>query len=291
LALERGGKSAEAVETFQAAAKLDAKNPEIQDTLGHALLSAGRASDAEAAYRQALTLNPDSSEQALAQAGLAQALEAQKKTADAAAELAAYLQTRPDDAGARRERASELADLGKNDDALAELDRAAGGGPESLAILKLRAQLYLAKKDYGDAISSMQKAEVLAPREADLSAALGHAYFEKRDFADAVPELVKAYNLDKSDVSVLGDLAGAEYEMKNYAGTLQALDELSKHQELESNAWYVRASSYDKLGQLMEALDAYKMFLQMNKDETSGMYFAATARVRALPREIREKRK
>ena len=53
----------------------------------------------------------------------------------------------------------------------------------------------------------------------------------------------------------------------------------------------MRASCYDKLGQLMQALDAYKMFLQMNKDENSDMYFAATARARALPREIREKGK
>jgi Flp pilus assembly protein TadD len=291
LALERSGRSAEAIEAYQTAAKLDAKKPEIQNSLGRALLGAGRASEAEAAFRQALTLNPEDAEQALAQAGLAQALIAEKKTAEAAAELSTYLETRPDDTGARRERAFALADLGKNDEALAELDRAAGGGAESLPTLKLRAQLYLSKKDYANGINTLRKAEALAPREADLSAALGHAYLEKKDYSTAAPELVKAYNLNASDASVLADLVGAEYELNNYAATLQALDELAKHKDLPASAWFVRASCYDKLGQLQQALDAYNMFLQMNKDESSDMYFAATARARALPREIREKRK
>ena len=190
-----------------------------------------------------------------------------------------------------RQRAFALADLGKNDEALAELDRAAGGGEESLPTLKLRAQLYLGKKRYDEAISVLRKAEVLAPREADLSAALGHVYFEKKDYADAVPELVKAYNLDASDSSVMADVVAAEYELKNYSGTLQALDELAKHKELPATAWFIRGVSYDKLGALKEALDAYNRFLQMNKDENSDMYFSATARARALPREIREKGK
>jgi tetratricopeptide (TPR) repeat protein len=90
---------------------------------------------------------------------------------------------------------------------------------------------------------------------------------------------------------VLGDLVGAEYELKNYAGTLQALDELAKHKDLPASAWFVRASCYDKLERRQEALEAYKMFLQLNKDESSDMYYEASTRVRALPREIKEKGK
>lgn len=291
LAFERNGKSAAAIEQLDAAEKLDEKNVEIPNALGHALLGAGRAADAEIAYLRALALKPEGEEQALAHVGLAQALIAQKKTEQAAAELADYLQVRPDDAAARRQRAFVLADMGKDDEALAELDRAANGGSESLATLKLRAQLYLAKKRYNDAIPMLQKAETLAPREADLSAALGHAYMEKKDYASAAPELVKAYNLASGDIAVLADLVGAEYEMKNYAGTLQALDEMGKHKDLPLSAWFVRASCYDKLGQLKEALEAYQTFLQMNHDESSDMYFEATARARALPRQIREKGK
>jgi tetratricopeptide (TPR) repeat protein len=291
LALERSGRGAGAIEQYEAAAKLDGKNVEIQTALGHALLAANRATDSESAYRQALALKPEGTEQALAHAGLAQALIAQKKPEEAAAELADYLQARPDDVGARRQRAFILADLGKDDEALRELDQAASGQAESFPALKVRAELYLAKKRYNDAIPVLQKAEALAPREADLSAALGHAYFERKDYAAAAPELVKAYNLDGTDVSVLADLAGAEYELKNYPGTLQALDEMSKRKELPASAWFVRASCDDKLGQLKEALAAYQMFLQTNPDENSDMYFEATARARALPREIREKRK
>jgi len=291
VALERDGKTAAAIEEYETAAKSDEKNVELQNALGHALLVTERPVEAEAAYRHALSLNPQEADQALAHVGLAEALVAQKKMEEVVGELDAYLQAQPNDAGARRQRAFALADLGKKDEALAELDRAASGGEESLPTLKLRAQLYLGKKRYDEAISVLQKAEVLAPREADLSAALGHVYFEKRDYADAVPELVKAYNLDASDSSVMADIVAAEYELKNYSATLQALDELGKHKDLPASAWFIRATSYDKLGELKEALDAYNRFLQMNTDENSDMYFSATARARALPREIREKGK
>jgi Flp pilus assembly protein TadD len=291
VALERDGKTAAAIEEYETAAKSDEKNIELQNALGHALLVAGRPVDAETTYRRALSLNPQGADQARTHVGLAEALVAQKKMEEAVAELDTYLQAQPNDAGARRQRAFALADLGKEDEALAELDRAAGGGQESLPTLKLRAQLYLGKERYDEAISVLRKAEALAPREADLSAALGHVYFEKRDYVNAVPELVKAYNLDASDSSVMADVVAAEYELKNYSGTLQALDELAKHKELPASAWFIRGVSYDKLGALKEALDAYNRFLQMNKDENSDMYFSAAARARALPREIREKGK
>jgi tetratricopeptide (TPR) repeat protein len=291
MALERDGKAAAAIDEYETAAKSDGSNVELQNALGHALLAAGRSADAEATYRRSLSLNPQGADQARAHAGLAEALVAQKKMGEAVAELDTYLQAQPNDAGARRQRAFALADLGQNDEALRELDRAAGGGEESLPTLKLRAQLYLGKKRYDEAIAVLRKAEMLAPREADLSAALGHVYFEKKDYADAAPELVKAYNLDASNSAVMADIVAAEYELKNYSGTLQALDELAKHKDLPATAWFIRATSYDKLGSLQQALDAYNRFLQMNTDENSDMYFSATARVRALPREIREKGK
>jgi hypothetical protein len=39
------------------------------------------------------------------------------------------------------------------------------------------------------------------------------------------------------------------------------------------------------------ALDAYQKFLQLNKDETSDMYFEAAARSRTLARELKDKKR
>jgi tetratricopeptide (TPR) repeat protein len=56
-------------------------------------------------------------------------------------------------------------------------------------------------------------------------------------------------------------------------------------------SWFVRATCYDKLGQAPQALDAYKKFLELNKDENSDMYFEASARVRTLTRELANRKR
>ncbi|HKV04684.1 MAG TPA: tetratricopeptide repeat protein [Candidatus Acidoferrales bacterium] len=290
-ALERSGKLAPAIEQYQAAEKLDAKDPETRVTLGRALLSANRPNDAEAEYRAALELQPAPAALAEAHRGLALALIAEKKPEEGAREMDVYLQAAPGDKDARVERASALVDLGKEDDALAELDRATGGVPEGLRALKLRSEIYWDKKRYDDALAVLVNAAAIAPRDPDISARLGEVYLKKKDFADAVRWLGAAYSMNSQANDLLADLMDAEYESKNYSAALQLLDVLSKRQELPLGSWYLRAACYDKLGQPAEALDAYQRFLQLNKDENSDMYFVSTARVRVLTRELQDKKK
>ncbi|MGH9692295.1 MAG: tetratricopeptide repeat protein [Candidatus Acidiferrales bacterium] len=286
LALERTGKLSIAIEQYQAAKNIDDKDFNIRFSLGRALLSAGRAREAEPEFRAALALRPDF---AAADLGLARSLIGEGNLDAGAAEMAAYLEKQPNDADARVVRASALAQLSKDDDALAELDRAAAAGPENLRALKLRSQIYLSKKRFDDAIPALQKAAALAPREADIPALLGHAYLEKKDYPDAVRELIAAFKMDPNANDVLGDLVAAQYSNGNYPAALDGLDLLSKRESLPPVSWFVRASCYDKLGQSANALEAYRQFLQLNKDPASDMYFEATARVRTLARELKKR--
>lgn len=290
IALEATKKDALAIEQYQAAAKLDAKSVEIRNSLGFALLRAGRAGEAETEFREALSLlpagQPAGAAADQAHKGLLQALLAQKKNDDAAAEMGAYLAAHPHDASMELEHASLLVEAGKDDDALAELDKAAAAGPESLRALKLRALIYFHKKQYDNAVPVLVKAIALAPQDPELPAQLGHAYLEKKDYANAVTVLVAALNMNQQSVDVLKDLVAAEYLSKNYPAALHGLDVLAQKETLPMGSWFVRATCYDKLGQAALALDAYKKFLEMNKDENSDMYFEASARVRTLTREL-----
>jgi Flp pilus assembly protein TadD len=288
-ALEKNGKLDLAIEQYEAAKKLDDKDPDFRTSLGHALLSAERPAEAEAVYREALALHPEGAALGQAHIGLAQALIAQKKIEGATTEMAAYLQSRPDDANARMELAAGLAELGKNDEALAELDRATGGGPENLRALKLRVQIAFQRKRYDDAIPALQKAIALAPQDAELVAQLGNLYLEKKDYPDAVNELIVAFKMNPASNDVLGDLVTAQYLNKNYSGALKALDVLSRRKTLPMGSWFIRATCYDKLGQPAQALDAYKKFLELNTDLNNDMYFEASARVRTLTRELKKK--
>jgi Flp pilus assembly protein TadD len=291
IALEATKKDALAIEQYQAAEKLDAKNVEIRNSLGFALLRTGRTGDAEAAFREALSLQPAGAAADQAHKGLLQALLAEKKNDEAATELGVYLAAHPGDAAMQLEHASLLVDAGKDDDALAELDKVAAAGPESLRALKLRALIYFRTKQYDDAVPVLVKAITLAPQDPDLTAELGHAYLEKKDYPNAVNALVVAIKVNPQSIDVLKDLVTAEYLNKNYPAALHGLDILAQKETPPLGSWFVRATCYDKLGQVQPALDAYKKFLELNKDENSDMYFEASARVRTLTRELANKKR
>jgi Flp pilus assembly protein TadD len=284
-ALELSGRLAPAIEQYQAAEKKGSDDFDLHFALGRALLSSNQASAAELEFRAALALKSDSA----AHLGLAKSLIAQKKQEEAAVEYSAYLAAQPNDNSARLERAAALVDLGKYDDALAELDRAATPGPESLRPLKLRIQIAFQTKHYDAALPALEKAAALAPHDPDLAAQLGHIYLEKKDYPHAVSQLIVAFKMNPSSNDVLGDLITAQYLNKNYPATLQGLDMLSQRETLPMGSWFIRATCYDKLGQQLQALEAYKKFLELNKDQNNDMYFEASARVRTLTRELKKK--
>ncbi|MGH9496426.1 MAG: tetratricopeptide repeat protein, partial [Candidatus Sulfotelmatobacter sp.] len=289
-ALEDNGKLAPAIDQFEAAKNLDAKDDEIRISLGQALLRVGRDREAFAAFQDALALQPKGHALAAAHLGLGRAAITQKQLDQGVSELAAYLQMEPGDTGARIDRASALVDLGRDDDALAELDHAAANGQEQFRALKLRSQIYWEKKRYDDALPVLQKAVALAPRDPDILARLGRVYLQKKDYPDAVRCLAAAYNMNPSANDLLADAIEAEYLNKNYPEALAALDALAKREELPIGSWFMRAACYDNLGEAADALDAYQRFLQLNKDQNSDMYFIATARSRVLVRELQNKK-
>ena len=290
-ALQANGKLAPAIGQFEAAEKLDDKDPEIRVSLGEALSSAGQTKEAAAAFGEALGLQPKGRTLAAAHLGLGRAAIAEKQLDQGASELAAYLQLEPNDAGARVDRASALIDLAKDDDALAELDRAAANRQEGLRALKLRSQIYWEKKRYDEALPVLQKAVAIAPQDPELLGRLGRVYLQKKDYPNAVRCLAAAYNMNPSSNDLLASAMEAEYLNKNYAETLKALDALAKREDLPVGSWFMRASCYDNLGQAAQAVDAYDEFLHLNKDENSDMYFIATARSRALKRELQNKKR
>jgi len=290
-ALERSGKLSDAIAQYQASEKLNPKDFDTHRALGLALLHSNRVSDAEVEFRAALALQPDSPESDEVHLGLGQCLIAQKQYQQGIAELAAYLKNHPDDAHIRVERAAALVDLGQMDEAMAELDRAASQGPESIDALELRARIYFAKKQFSNAVPALKQAVALAPQNANFRALLGHALLASKDYPGAVAQLLQANKLDPTANDVLGNLVIAEYDLQNYAASLQVLDVLSKRSRLPPESWFLRGACYDKLNEPVQALDAYKQFLQLNTNENSDMYFEASSRVRALTRELQNKKR
>lgn len=287
-AYERTGKLPQAVEQYRVAEKLDAKNFNISFALARTLLAMNRPAEAEPEFRAAIALRADS---APAHLGLAQSLLAEKKLDAAETELAAYLAAQPNDTDMRIDHASVLEDLGKYDEVIAELDKLGAASSGNVRVLKLRSVAYFEKKRYADAIPPLQQAATLAPQDPEIPARLGHLYLENKEYPKAIKELGVALKMDPSSTDALADMVGAEYLSKNYAAALQGIELLSQRKALPIGSIFIRATCYDRLGQKEQALDSYKKFLELNKDENSDMYFEASGRARTLEREILEKKR
>jgi len=290
-ALEKSGQLPAAVEQYRAARQLDDADCKIRLSLAHALFAANQPAEAETEYRAALSLPGTPAEIGQAHRGLEETLLAEKKFPEASGELALYLASHPNDPSARVDHASMLFDAGKLDESLDELDRASKLAPDDLRALKLRSDIFWKQKRYADAVGALQRAVALAPNDADIAARLGEAYLHTKDYPNATHWLAAAYRQNSSANDVLAYLVDAEYGLKNYSQALAALDELSRRMQLPPASLYMRAACYDNLGRMAEALDAYQKFLQLNKDENSDMYFVSTARVRALTRELQNKKR
>ncbi len=287
-AYERTGKLPEAVEQYRAAARLDAKNSEVRMDLGRALQALNRAGEAEMAFREALQIEPKSP---AARLGLAQSLLDQKKTESAAQEIAAYLEISPEDHGTRMRLASLLVSLGKFEPALAELDRVDAGRGVSAEGFKLRAEIHFRRKSLPEATAALEKAAQLEPRDARLRAHLGRLWLERREFAPAERELLEALRLDPKLTDAVRDLAAVYYLGEKYEATLRVQDELAKRETPNAGWWFVRATCYDRIHKLPEAIAAYEKFLELDQDRSDKQDFQSRQRIRILKRELERVRK
>jgi Flp pilus assembly protein TadD len=286
VALDRSGDAAGAAESFEALLHLDPNDITAIGYLGWAGLRHGQPDEAEKKFRRALEVQPNAPE---ARRGLAQSLDAQKKS-EAASAYRSYLELMPNDSEARARLIHLLVEQKENDEALAELNRLDAGKPPTLESLKLRADVQIAGKKWDDSISTLQQALALAPNDAQLHGGLGRIYLQKRDFTSAEKELRIALHLDGKNLTYFKDLTSTFFLAGNYPATLAAQDEIAKMEQRGAGVWFIRAICYDKLNQPKLALEAYQKFLQLDQDKNPDQVWQAKERSKVLQRMLERKR-
>ena len=285
-ALSLAGRMDEALAKFAALAQNDANDGMLHREYGSALLRANRYSEAEKELHSALEIDPDD---AAIRLQLAICLSNQEKYDQSVVEYAAYLKGHPDVTLAQEYRGRDLILSGHIDDGVAELQRAAS---EPGAIADLLIQDYdglLAEKRYDDAMALLLKAERIDPQNPKVHAALGDAFAQRKAYPDAAREFQAVLKVSPDDTSALAGLSAVAYAARDYSATLNALAMLEQKQSLPVADLFARADSYDKLGKKAEALDGYEKYLAVNTDQNNDMYFAASARVRELKRQLGKK--
>jgi protein O-GlcNAc transferase len=286
LAQEQSGDLSGAATSFDGAVHLDPKSQDALTHLAAILVKTGHPEQAEQKFRLALQQDPKSAPCLL---GLAQVLDTQKNP-EAIQAYKNYLAAEPQDIGARSRLVHLLIDQKDYDAALAEIDRNSTGQPPTADSLRLKADILVGQKKLDEAVATIQQAITLAPNEPDLHGGLGRLFLQKRDFPNAQRELKAALLLNPKSAAYWKDLASADYLAGNYPEALACLDAAAKLETPLAGSWFLRALCYDKLVQVQPALDAYRKFLELDKNQNPDQVWQANQRIHVLEKTAEKKK-
>lgn len=160
-----------------------------------------------------------------------------------------------------------------------------------VAVLKLRAEVLVHLEKIPEAIEVLEKAAKIAPQDAELRAKLGRLWLEKRDFPAAERELLGALRLNPGLTDAVRDLVAVYYLGEKYEAALRVQDELARRETPNAGWWFIRATCYDKLRKLPEAIAAYEKFLSLDEGRSDKQGFQARQRIRILKLELERLRK
>jgi tetratricopeptide (TPR) repeat protein len=281
--LERASDPAAAKEHLLDALKLAPEQP--GDLLLTAEIATANQDDetAEAAYRQVLAKQPESSkETGAATAGLAHLLLKQKKYAEAEPLLRSAIARDPDDPALNSQLATTLAYEGKNAEATAILEKLHQLQPDDPAIGGMLADAYtqMGNPQKADPIlADLLKKE---PQNAELLSARGENLLQQHRYPEAIAALQAALKLSPEKPDDWMGLAIAASQDKQYATVLEALAMRAKFAEENAGSNFLRATAYDKLHQKKEAVEYYEKFLAASAGKFPDQEWEAKHRLIAL---------
>lgn len=252
-------KPEEAITAYKQAAALQPDDVEPHLAAGLLLEQQNQFSDAEREYKQALALDPKSSDAVM---GLANIYMRGKQYPEAEAQLRKIVATYPDQAAAHVQLGRVLAAEGKSEDAIAELQAGAKMAPADVSLQRDLADLYASAGKNDQAEAAYRTLLAGRPDDAGLHHELGVSLLKQKKFVEAQKEFLESVKLRPDFAAAYGDLAFAASENKDYVLTLKALDSRAKLQKEIPITYFLRASAYDHLRNVKQAVANYRLFLQ-----------------------------
>jgi Flp pilus assembly protein TadD len=247
--------------------------------------------EAESAYRRLLATTPNDPD---ATAGLAHALTAQGKTADAETLLTSALKATPADPRLLSQLAAVYGAEGKTEQAIPMIeqlrssDTAAAANP---AITRLLAHLYTLTGDFAKAEPLFRSLVSQNSKDPTLLDDLATTLVEQQNFAEAQTLLTKAVAMrsnfpsDSDWGEAAGHLAFAASSNHDPHMALQALAERATVLPNSPASLFIEATAHDTLHQYKDAERAYRAFLALAGGKYPDQEFQARHRLIALEHE------
>jgi Flp pilus assembly protein TadD len=293
-------KPEDALQAYRKASELTPRDPEPHLSAGLLHERQKEFSDAEAEYKQVLTLDPRSIDShnadphdidpnnidpqvTEAAIGLTNIYMKSGRLGDAEPLLRRLATERPNDAGIHLQLGRVLDAQGKKDDAIAELQTALKLVPSDTDAQRDLADLYASAGKNDLAEKAYRALLAVHANDAELHRGLGQALLRQKKFPEAQQEFLTALRLKRDSPDVYVDLAFAASENKNYELTIRALNGRTLlNAELPALCFFLRASAYDHLRDYKNAAVDYHRFLDVAHGKYPDQEWQATHRLIAI---------
>ena len=273
------GKYADAIALLKPIAKPTQKNERIFYDLGFAQDALGNDAEAAAAYRSALTRNPDDVP-ARVSLGLLLARTGDVKGAEAQMLAATKVSAADPALLARAYRALAQIHLREPERAIPELIEALKLSPETPDDAALAAEL--SESEHDDAATEKAYAHALQLAPADIDVAVGYARTLAREkkFPDAEAVLATALRSHPQNHVLLAELASEQLLNGQVEAALPALAELHAAEPDNAAVALLLARAYTTAGTPEKAYALYEALLKANPDDPMLLSGAADALIR-----------
>jgi Tfp pilus assembly protein PilF len=274
-----------AAEAFQQAAKFKPKDPEPHLSAAQLYGQAKDTASAEREYKAALALYPNSKD---AITGLANLYLVAKRLPEAEETLRKVVTGDASNANAQLQLARVLAAENKGDEAGAAYETVLKLLPQDMDAHQSAAESYLAAKKYDLAAAQFAIVVQAKPNDANLRYLYGNALLRLHKNADSEQQQLIAIKLNPKLGEAYNDLAFAAAENKNYGLSLKALDARSQFYPENGGTYFLRATNYDNLRDVKQAVVFYKKFLSVADGKHPDQEWQARHRLIALDPQSRK---
>jgi len=251
---------ARALLEFRSASQLKPKDAEPYYQAGLAYLYSGNLASSVAAFRKAVSLDPNHTGAELKLAELMTASSNKNLIEQALERLEKIISISTDNAEATDALALAELKLGETDEAVQHLEAILQRFPSHLDSSVMLARVRLAKKDVMGAEEVLRKAVLTAPNSAQAALALGEFYLATKNSAKAEATVEQAIHLDPKSGPALLALAGIQVSDKRWADaerTYTRISQLSEPQYKPLHAIYLYSRG-DRKRALHEFEELYK---------------------------------
>ncbi|HVI10922.1 MAG TPA: tetratricopeptide repeat protein [Candidatus Binatia bacterium] len=269
----------EALQAFRQASALQPKEAEPHLSAGQIFEREQKYADAENEYKQALTLDHQSTDAIM---GLANISMRGGQLPQAEQYLQKLAANHSDSAAVHIQLGRVLAAENKNDAAIAELQAGTKLAPKDEDARRDLAEVYstagkndLAETEYRGLLAAH-------PNDAELHRRVGQSLLREKKFPEAQQEFVVALRLKPDLAEAYGDLAFAADENKNYGLVIKALDARGRMLPEVPTTYFLRATAYDHLRDFKNAAANYHLFLNSAQGKYPDQEWQARHRLIAI---------